>query len=104
MGLYKSWHFKDRIFGDARCSTSSAQVFHLCLLGSHILVGRRASLCRDPPILGRVCDRRSFSSSGAQDLPFGAPGIICVGCDISAVLANSGRTSLLPGYGSPQGS
>jgi hypothetical protein len=26
--FYKSWHFKDIIFGDARCSMSSAQVFH----------------------------------------------------------------------------
>jgi hypothetical protein len=102
MGRYKSWHFKDRIFGDARCSTSSAQVFHPCLLGSHILVGRRASLCKAPSTLGRACEWRSFAFFGEQYLSHGAPGIGHGECDSGVILANSGWTSLLPGYESPQ--
>jgi hypothetical protein len=52
MGRYKSLHFNNRIFGVARCSTNSAQVFHSCLPGSHILVGRLASFYKALPLWG----------------------------------------------------
>jgi hypothetical protein len=104
MRHYKSWHFKNRIFGDARCSTSSAQVFHPCLPGSHILVGRCASLCKVPPTLGIAFVQKSFASSRAQGLPYGVPRNGRTGCDTGAALANRRQTSLLPGYISSQGS